>query len=62
MANNDQSRRGFLELILGSAAVATIGAVIFPVVKYIVLYITVLLTAISGIIYLKQNKDILVSE
>ena len=35
MAEKTQTRRGFLEWLLGGATLATLGAVIFPVVKYI---------------------------
>ena len=36
MADNKNSRRGFLEIILGGSALATLGAVFYPVVKYLV--------------------------
>ena len=35
MPNDKTSRRGFLEIILGSAALATVGAVLYPTFKYI---------------------------
>lgn len=35
MTDTDKSRRGFLEIILGGTALATIGAVIYPMFKYI---------------------------
>ena len=36
MADNKNSRRGFLEIILGGSALATLGAVFYPVTKYLV--------------------------
>ncbi|MDF1544641.1 MAG: ubiquinol-cytochrome c reductase iron-sulfur subunit [bacterium] len=36
MPKNKQSRRGFLELLLASSGLATIGAVIYPATKYII--------------------------
>lgn len=35
MSETNQSRRGFLEILLGGTALATIGAVVYPMVKYI---------------------------
>lgn len=35
MAQKEQSRRGFLELLLGGGALATLGAIIYPVVTYL---------------------------
>jgi len=35
MANDSTSRRGFLEIILGGSALATFGAVLYPIVRYI---------------------------
>lgn len=36
MPKKEQSRRGFLELILGGTALAAVGAVFYPMYKYIV--------------------------
>ena len=36
MSKNKQSRRGFLELLLGGSSLATLGAIIYPAAKYIV--------------------------
>ena len=36
MPDNKQSRRGFLEIILGGTVLATVGAVSYPMLKYIV--------------------------
>jgi Rieske Fe-S protein len=35
LAEKKTSRRGFLEVILGSSAIATIGAIVYPVVKFV---------------------------
>lgn len=35
MPNENQSRRGFLEIILGGTALATVGAIFYPMYKYI---------------------------
>jgi len=35
VAKKETSRRGFLEFILGGSTVATLGAIIYPLVKYI---------------------------
>lgn len=36
MSEKKQSRRGFLEIILGGGSLATLGAIIYPVAKYII--------------------------
>lgn len=36
MAENKSTRRGFLELVLGGGILATLGAVFYPVIKYII--------------------------
>lgn len=36
MAGDKATRRGFLELVLGGGILATLGAVFYPIVKYIV--------------------------
>ncbi|HOD65487.1 MAG TPA: ubiquinol-cytochrome c reductase iron-sulfur subunit [candidate division Zixibacteria bacterium] len=35
MAEKNTDRRGFLNLILGGSALATLGAIIYPIIKYI---------------------------
>ena len=35
MAEKKTNRRGFLEIILGGSALATLGAVVYPVAKYV---------------------------
>ena len=35
MAENKSTRRGFLEIILGGGIIATLGAIFYPVLKYI---------------------------
>lgn len=35
MPENNSSRRSFLEIVLGGTALATLGAIFFPMVKYI---------------------------
>ena len=35
MAKKKTSRRGFLEFLLGGSAVATLGSIVYPIVKYI---------------------------
>ncbi|UCE25970.1 MAG: ubiquinol-cytochrome c reductase iron-sulfur subunit [Candidatus Zixiibacteriota bacterium] len=36
MNNNKSTRRGFLELILGGSVLATLGAVFYPIVRFII--------------------------
>ena len=36
MADNKSTRRGFLEIILGGGILATLGAVLYPITKYII--------------------------
>lgn len=36
MADNKSTRRGFLEILLGGGILATLGAVLYPVIKYII--------------------------
>lgn len=36
MTENKPNRRGFLEILLGSSVLATLGAIIYPIGKYIV--------------------------
>jgi cytochrome b6-f complex iron-sulfur subunit len=36
VTSNGSTRRGFLEIILGGGVLATIGAIIYPIVRYIV--------------------------
>ncbi len=36
MSENKPSRRGFLNIILGGGALATLGSILYPVVRYIV--------------------------
>lgn len=36
MADNKSTRRGFLEIILGGGVLATLGAVLYPITKYII--------------------------
>jgi cytochrome b6-f complex iron-sulfur subunit len=35
MANEKTSRRGFLEIVLGSSAIATLGAIVYPIAQYL---------------------------
>jgi cytochrome b6-f complex iron-sulfur subunit len=36
VADNKSTRRGFLEIILGGGVLATLGAVLYPITKYII--------------------------
>ena len=36
MADNKSTRRGFLEILLGGGILATLGAVLYPITKYII--------------------------
>lgn len=36
MADNKSTRRGFLEMLLGGGILATLGAVLYPITKYII--------------------------